>query len=77
MSTVTEVNVETGEAFERPMTDAEAAQAEKDRAAAAAAAAAPKPPTLAERLATVEARLDKAAGAAVTGDAAKLRDNLR
>lgn len=34
-------------------------------------------PDLAERLAAVEARLDKAANAAVTGDAAKLRDNLK
>jgi hypothetical protein len=38
----------------------------------------PTPPAdLAERLAAVEARLDKAASVAVTGDAAKLRDNLR
>lgn len=36
MSTVTEVNVESGEVAERPMTTAEQEQATKDRAAAAA-----------------------------------------
>ena len=34
-------------------------------------------PSLTDRLAAVEARLDKAAAASVTGDAAKLRDNLK
>lgn len=38
---------------------------------------APVAPSLADRLAAVEARLDKAATAAVTGEAAKLRDNLK
>lgn len=77
MSTVVEVNAATGEAVERPMTTAEVKQAEKDLAAAVAAEAAPAPPTLAARLAAVEARLDKAATASVTGEAAKLRDNLK
>lgn len=35
------------------------------------------PPSLDERVAAVEVRLDKAANAAVTGEAAKLRDNLK
>lgn len=54
-----------------------------DKAAATSVVKAHVPPTvkvespLADRLAAVEARLDKAAAAAVTGEAAKLRDNLK
>lgn len=76
MSTVVECDLSTGKVTERPMTAAEVKQAEADRLAAEAAAAGAAP-SMADRLAAVEARLDKAASVAVTGDAAKLRDNLR
>lgn len=54
-------------------------RARVERVLAAHVPPAPAAPTvdLAERLAAVEARLDKAASAAVTGEAAKLRDNLK
>lgn len=77
MTTVVLVNAETGDEDVRPMTAAEQTQRKKDEDAEAARAAEPTPPTLADRLAAVEARLDKAASVTVTGDAAKLRDNLR
>lgn len=74
MSDVVIVNAETGEQETRPRTAAEKAQHDKDTAAVAALPAAP---SLGDRLAAVEARLDKAATASVTGEAAKLRDNLK
>lgn len=74
MSNVVEVDIKAGKVTERAMTSVEVKQAEEDRAAIAAA---PAVPSMGERLAAVEARLDKAASAAVTGEAAKLRDNLK
>lgn len=47
------------------------------RAAVDAHTPGPPAPSIIDRLAAVEARLDKAASATVTGEAAKLRDNLK
>lgn len=74
---ITEYDATSGETTVRDATAAEQTQRDKDIAAAEAEAAKPPVPTVADRLAAVEERLDKAANATVTGEAAKLRDNLK
>lgn len=72
------VNIETGEEEARPLTAAEQSQRDKDAAAALAQAEADAArPSVQQQLDDLRGRLDKAAAATVTGDAAKVRDALR